>query len=48
MTETEYQGYKNRICPDLSSINNVFELKNGYANPNDRASFSIEILKCNN
>lgn len=39
--------YTKRICPEIYPIKQQFIIKNGYANSNDRISFSIEIAKCN-
>ena len=36
-----------RLCPDTSRLNQQYEIKNGYSNPEERISFAIEIIKCN-
>jgi len=36
-----------RYCPDVEKIKDYFMIKNGYSNDEDRVSFSVEIVKCN-
>ena len=36
-----------RLCPDIEKMASFLKIKNGYSNVVDRASFSLNIYKCN-
>ena len=35
-----------RLCPDMEQMAEFLKIKNGYTNSEDRASFSLNIFKC--
>jgi len=35
------------LCPDEEILKDVYKLKNGYTNLDERKSFSLSINKCN-
>ena len=36
-----------RLCPDLDSIKDLLRVKNAYSNRDERVSFSIQAVVCN-
>ena len=43
----EMNSYVKRFCPDIDKIEDYLQIKNGYNNKDERISFSVEIVKCN-
>ena len=35
-----------RICPDLTTLRDHLQIKNGYSNETERISFELNIVKC--
>ena len=37
---------KTRLCPDIDTIEDVLRVKNSYSDKNERVSFSIQAVVC--
>ena len=44
--EIDPSRIKNRLCPDFESLRDILQVKNSYQNKNERVSFSIEAVLC--
>ena len=50
LEESEKSLYKinKRLCPDMVSLKDQLRVKNSYSDNNERISFSLQAVTCNN
>ena len=38
---------KHLFCPNTDKIQEIYKIKNGYGDPYERVSFSLDVYRCN-